>query len=489
MSLKKQAISGMSWTLLQQFGISGIGFLVQIVLARLIAPEEFGLFGLLLIFNIIGNTLANSGMGSSLIRSDNLEDDDYGTVFLTNLGISLIIYFIILAFGPLIAKFYNQPILSKLISVYSLSIIISSFSSIQVYRLSKSLNFKKQAIIQVPSAIISGVIGIILGYLDYGVWALVIMQVVLSFVMSFQYWLFTGWRPKLIFNKQKFKQHFNFGYKITLSSLLTSITNNIVPMIIGKFFTTAQVGFYTRADSMKNFPIFSLTSALDKVTYPLFVQVKNDEEKLKSAYIKAQDMVLFVLSPFIFFLVLAAHPIFDFLLGSIWLPAVSYFQLLCIVGLTYPIVDYKSNLLKVKGRSDQILTASFINKSLLLIGIIATVKFGIIPIIYSLIFNAFFSIFILTIFASKHLSYSIGKQWWDLIKSIIPSLATFILIYFLTENYIQIEIFHNLIQIIFYGLSYFIVYLMIQFLLKSLALKESLNLIHNSINRVKQHRK
>lgn len=479
MSLKKQAISGMSWTLLQQFGTMGIGFVVSIVLARLIEPEEFGVIGLLVIFNAIGNSLSDSGMGQSIIRGDNLEEDDYGTIFLTNLVISLLLYLVIGLCGPFIARFYDKPILSEIIWVYSFSIILTAFSSIQMTRLTKQLDFKKQAFIQLPALIISGVIGIALALLDYGVWALVWMQFSQGLILSLQYWFLTGWRPAWVFNSKKFKQHFDFGYKLTLSGLLNTIASNIFPMVIGKYFSITQVGYFNRAQTMKNLPVNGLSSALNKVTYPLFAEAKHDDEKLKRAYKKIQSIILFILAPVMFLLIIIAHPLFDLLLGSKWLPAVPYFQLLCITGIFYPIHAYNLNILKVKGRSDLFLKAEIIKKIIFAVAVLITYNWSIIAIIVAIVINNFISLIINLYFSGRFINYSLSEQIIDTIISILPSFILFIL-FFALNNYFQIiQKLNDIIAMLLITFLYLKLYIAYNFITKNKIFLELLDTINN----------
>ncbi|MXV38984.1 oligosaccharide flippase family protein [Flavobacteriaceae bacterium Ap0902] len=479
MSLKKQAISGMTWTVIQQFGSSGISFIVSIILARLIAPKEFGIFALLLVFNTIGNSLSDSGMGESIIRGDNLEEEDYGTIFLTNFGLSITLYLVIIAVSPFIASFYEQPIITNLLWVYSLAIIFSSFSTIQMYRLTKELNFKKQAYIQIPSIIISGIVGIALGYMGYGVWALVISKVSQAFVLALQYWTFTGWRPKFIFSKEKFKYHFNFGYKLTLSGLLSQVISSIVTVIIGKFYSPAQLGYYTRAGNMRNFGVLNISTALNKVTYPLFSSVKSDKVRLLAAYKKIQNLVVFIMTPIMLLAIIIAKPLFLLLLGEEWLPSVIYFQLLCITGILYPIHSYNLNVLKVYGESGKFLLAETYKKINLLIIIGTTSWFGMIPLIIGLVIHSFISLFINMYFGSRQLNYKISDQTRDMLLTMLPGIIVFAILSCFIIFYPKIDQWYLILQIIFFIFTYLIVYLYLNAILKTEAFTNFKDIIAN----------
>src|SRR4051794_5667095 len=243
MSLSKKTVSGLFCTFSQQFSVQLINFIESIILARLLLPAEFGLIGMLTIFIALGNILMDSGLTSSLIRTTKADQKDYSTVFFINLTGSIIIYIILFFSAPLIASFYKQPILTNIIRVYTSSFIIRAFGSIQTTKLTKEMNFRRQMTIQIPSEILGSILGILLAWLGYGVWSLVWMNVFQTFIYTLQLWLRSKWKPKFIFDKERFKHHFHFGYKLTLSGIIETIFQNLYTLIIGKYFSAAQLGF------------------------------------------------------------------------------------------------------------------------------------------------------------------------------------------------------------------------------------------------------
>lgn len=480
MSIQNKAISGIGWTFLEQFGSKAIGFIVQIILARLIAPEEFGLLGMILIFNAVGNSLADSGMSQSLIRSDEPDERDFSTVFTMNFAISLVLYIVFWFIAPLISEFYDQPRLTNLIRVYSLVIIINSLFTIQKTRLTYDLNFKYQMKAQLPALFIAGFTGIILAFMEFGVWALVYMEIVTGLSLTVIYFLQTRWIPRLSFYGDRLSEHFNFGYKLTLAGVLSRIVSNIYPMIIGKYFSAAMVGYYTRASTMKEFPVSTISRTLDKVFYPLFAKIKNDKDKLKKAYQKAQILVLLVLSTIMLFLILTAYPLFGLLLGDKWLPAVPYFQLLCIMGIFYPINKYNSNILKIKGRTDLYLKMSVITQVTLILGIILTVEFGIIPLILSQVINSILASLINIYYANKFIDYPFKEQFIDFFKTILPGLLIFAFLWALRSFYSFLNNANYLIDLLLLGGSYLVLVIFAHFIFKTRSFKEIRNLYKHS---------
>lgn len=416
MSLRKTAVSGMFWTFGQQFGTQAIGFVISIVLARILIPEEFGLIGMISVFVGIGTSLVNSGLTQSLIRAPDPDQEDYSTVFFFNLAGSIIIYWVLFFTAPFIAVFFAQPALTEISRIYCLTFIISAFSEVQLTRLTKEMNFKLQMTIAIPSLIGSGLLGVFLAYMGYGVWSLVWMGVCQSFLSTVQLWIRTGWTPSLMFNIAKFRYHFKFGYKLTLSGLLDTIFTNIYQIIIGRFFLPAQVGFYTRADSLKQLPVSNISIALNKISYPLFASIQNDDARLKKGYKQIMQMVIFVIAPVLIFMGVLAEPLFGFLFTAKWLPAVPYFQILCLTGILYPLHAYNLNILNVKGRSDLFLKLEIIKKILVVILILVSIKFGILGLIWGQLFASVLAFFINTHYSGKFLKYNA----WQQIKDIMP---------------------------------------------------------------------
>lgn len=415
MSLRATATKSIFWTFAQQFGSQLIGFGVSLVLARLLLPEEFGLIGMIAVFMAIGQSLINSGLTSSLIRSENADQEDFSTVFFFNLAGSILIYFTIYLCAPLIANFYNQDILIDIIRVYCLSFIINAFSAVQSTRLTKKMDFKTQMLVAIPSLIGSGALGIFLAYSGYGVWSLVWMTLFRDFLNSIQLWIHTKWSPTFVFNFTKFKEHFNFGYKLTLSGILNNFFVNIYQIIIGHYFIASQVGFYTRADSLKQLPVNNLSGALNKVTYPLFASIQNDNVRLKRVYKEIMQMVVFIIAPVLIIMGVLAEPLFRFLFTEKWLPAVPYFQILCLAGILFPIHAYNLNILNVKGRSDLFLKLEIIKKILSVVIIIVSIQYGVIGLVWGQLVSSVLAFFINTHYTGKFLKYNSIEQAQDIL--------------------------------------------------------------------------
>lgn len=461
MSLRNQATAGLVWTFTQQFGSQIIGFVVSLVLARILLPEEFGLIGMIVVFMAVGKTLLNAGLTQSLIRGKDLDEEDYSTVFFFNLLASVVLYGIIFFAAPLIADFYDREILTKITRVFCLTFIISAFSAVQGARFTREMNFRTQALISIPSTIIGGIVGIIMAYSGYGVWSLVWSSLISSLVGSIQLWIFSSWTPIYSFKKEKFKEHFSYGYKLTLSELLNTIFSNLYLIVIGKYFSASQLGFYTRAQTMKQLPVTNISNALNKVTFPLFAKIQDDDVRLKRVYKQLMLMVLFIIAPVLTFLGVIAEPTFVFLFTEKWLPAVPYFQILCVTGILYPIHAYNLNILKVKGRSDLFLKLEVIKKITVVIAILIAIRYGIIALLWAQVVNSIVTFFINTYYTGKFINYTAWHQTRDILPILCIAAIAGAAIYFVDDYLLADQM--NIIRILSGGILGAGIYLLLAY--------------------------
>jgi|SRR5690554_1095756 len=469
MSLKKQAISGVKWNFLQQFSVQIINFGVQVILARLLMPEMFGLIAMIIVFISIGQTLMDSGMTSSLIRTKNPDQIDYSTVFITNLLMSIAIYGITYTLAPFIADFYNQEVLTDIVRVFALTFVIRALVAVHVAKLTKEMNFKLQMKLQIPSNIIAGIVGVSMAYQGYGVWSLVWLNLVQAIVFTVQNWLFINWRPSFVFDWKRFKHHFVFGYKLTLASLVDVIYNDVYRIVIGKFFSPAQVGFFNQAETMRIFPVQQISSVMGKVTYPMFAKINNDQA-LKAVYRTTMKLVFFVSVPVMLALILVAEEGFRFVFGEKWLPAVPYFQILALASVVRPVSVYNLNILQVKGRSDIILKVEVIKKSVGALLIVIGLPFHVMGLVISLTIFSFISLIINMHYSGKLIAYSMGEQIKDVFHLLAIGGFVFIVLQTL-KQYMQIYLKFDVLIVFFFGVSFALLYFSIVILTDKKLLK------------------
>lgn len=474
-NLKKSTLNGFFWTTGQQFGVHIINFAAHLILARLLDPSVFGVIAMLSIFMTIGQTLMDGGMASSLIRTNNADEKDYSTVFFINLISSIFIYLILFLLAPYISKLFGQPILTEILRIYTLTFIIQAFTTVQVTRLTKEMNFKQQLKIQIPSTILGATVGLILALQDFGVWSLVFLALTTSFVSSVLYWIKSDWRPKHFIDKEKLKIHFGFGSKLVVSGLITNIYSNIYIFIIGKFFSAQQLGFYSQANNLRMFPVRNITIALQKVTYPLFSKIQDDNVRLKKIFKKITKLVFFIVSPIMIFLILAAKPIFQLVLTEKWNTSIPFFQILCIGAIFYPQSIYNLNIISAKGKSDLHLKLELIKKISSSLFLFLIFPFGIWGIVYAQTISMLIHAGVNTYYSGKLINYSLKEQFFDVLPILIYSLISYFVSLFLVVNFFNTS--NNFLLILANAFFFFLTYLLLCILFKVDSFKDVKSII------------
>lgn len=460
MSLQKKTTAGFFWVIGHQVSVQAINFVVLIILARILSPSDFGLIAMLQVFISLGMALLDGGMTSSLIRTVDAGHKDYSTVFYLNLFISLFIYAVLFLCSPLIADFFNQPLLNDIVRVYGIIFIIQALVSVQNTKLTKEMNFKLQLYMQLPATIIGAVAGIWFASQGYGAWSLVYMNLIRTTVFMIQHWFFTDWKPGFIFDKKLMQVHFTFGYKLTIIGIVNTFYNNIYDIVIGKLFTPFMLGLYNQANTLSIFPVQLISGAMDKVTYPAFAQIQNEEEKLKMVYRKIMQQIIFWISPLMMLLIICAAPLFKIVLTDKWLPAVPYFQILCIYAIMYPLQVYNINILKVKGRTDLLLKIELVKKAVGITGIIIAAFYGIFPLLWFKVLYGFFLFYMNTYYSGRLINYSMKEQIKDIspiiVKSIFIMLICWSLDYFIWENLVSYSMIKIMLNAIVFAVLYFL---------------------------------
>lgn len=422
-SLTDKSLSGITWVVTEKFGSTAINFLVNIVLARILSEEDFGILAMVFVFFEISTTLVYSGLPTALIREKEVSEADKSTTFFFNFGAALIMYSILYVSAPAIASFFNKDQLQPIVRVMSLNLIIVSFSIIQRTLLDRDLHFKTQTKTRLAGILISGIVAVAMAFAGFGVWSLVAKFVLLSLIDTVLLWIYSGWRPRWIFSVSSFKRLFGFGSKILATSFLDHSFTHIFKLVIGKFFSMGVLGYYHWANSFRNLVITSLFQTIQRVSYPLLSKFNGDMIGLKNGYRKVVQISSFVIIPSMVWLAALAEPIIVATIGDKWLPAVPFLQLLCISGLAFHFNAINLNMLLVIGRSDLGLALEIYKK----IGIVAAVfvglQFGIYGLIIGEVASAFVALFINTAYSKKLLRYSLLEQLSDVWATGISAFA------------------------------------------------------------------
>lgn len=472
MSTRTKAVNGIFWTFLDSILLKGLSLLSLYILARLLTKDDYGINAILIVFISIGNTIVESGLSNSLIRTSNPTNEDYSTVFWMNIFTSTILYLIIYFSIPNIISFIDKPIPIDVLRISCLSIIISSFTTVQTAILTKAMQFKKLMITNIPSAILSPIIGVALAYYGYGVWSLVAIILLTPLLQTIGLWIASDWRPTMFFSKVIAKKHFNFGYKLLLSALLDTTFRNIYNIIIGKRYTLSSLGQYDRANTLNGYPANILTTIVSKVTYPLLTNIKDNKEEISNAYRQILRISLFISAPLMLGLAATAPSLIVFLLGEDYQEAIPYFQIICLASMLYPIHSINLNVLKVYGKSDLFLKLEVIKKILTVICIACAWNFGIIGLVWSSVAASALSLLVNTYYSDKLINYSTKNQLLEMVPTLgvatIMYIAVSLIAEYTTSLALILQIFVNFIAgiIVYAGLSYLFKLAPFNFLLK-----------------------
>lgn len=416
-SLKDKTVKGVGWSAIDNLSQYVVTFLVGIVLARLLSPDDYGLLGIIAIFTTVCNTIINGGFGTAIIRKKDASDDDYNTAFVVNLGMSVLLYFVLFFSAPYIALFFDRLELVILIRVSCISMIVGSLAMVQQTRLTKRIDFKTQTKITLSASIISGVVGIVMAVLGCGVWSLVVQGLMSNFIRTILLWLFNHWTPKLCLSKDSFNELFGFGWKLTLSMVLDSMWKEMYQAVVGKFYSPATLGQYTRADQFSKLFSINLTNVVQRVTYPVLSEIQDDKERMIAAYRRIIKTTMFVSAVTMFALGAISEPLLYCLIGPQWHEAATFLPLICIAGSMYPLHSINLNMLQVQGRSDLFLLLEILRKIVAIGPIFVGIFIGILPMLYVNIGVGFIYYYLNSYYSGKLLGYS---SWMQL-KDVLPS--------------------------------------------------------------------
>lgn len=417
--IRNQTIYGLKWSALERISVQGIQFLIGIILARLLPPSDFGVIAMLTIFLAISQTIIDGGFSNALIRKADRSEADYSTVFIFNIVIGVLLCLIVVWAAPYIAVFYEMPQLSSVMKVLALTLLFNSFSVVFYAILTINIDFRSIAIANFVSAIISGVIGIVMAYQGWGVWSLVYQSVSRSVINTLFVAVLAKWRPKFLFSRVSFVEMFSYGSKILISSLINTVYANLTPMIIGKFYTSKDLGYYDRGRQFGVLPISYIVQTYERVTFPIMSQLQNDDTRLIDAYrkyIKSASLIMFIV---VMLIIALAKPIILLILSAKWIEAIIYLQLFCVAEMFNHVTRLNLVLLQVKGRSDLFLRLEIIKKTISLSMLLCAAPFGIIAICISQILYSQIAMYINTYYTKKLFGLSYIMQVKDFSKYLI----------------------------------------------------------------------
>lgn len=428
-SLRKQAVRGVGWSFADSMLGQGITFIVGLVLARLLSPDEYGLIGIITIFITVFNSIVDSGFSNALIRKNDATDKDYNTMFLVNMGISVVLFGLMFLCAPFIAQFFARPELTALCRVMGIVVVINALSIVQNTVLTKRLDFKTKTKASFISSIISGVVGIVMAYSGYGVWALVGQQISRQLLNTICLWIFNRWFPNFTFSIVSFREMWKFGWKLLVSAMIDTTWKEIYQVVIGKCYSPATLGLYTRASQFASICSSNLTTIIQRVSYPALSKMQDDRARLKNGYKRVIKITMLVTFTLMLGLGGCAKSLILVLIGEQWLPCVPMLQIVCFSMMFYPLHALNLNMLQVQGRSDLFLKLEIIKKCIAVIPLLLGVFIGIYWMLMGSVITGIFALYLNAYYSGPYLKYSIWEQAMDILPSLLMSLTMFAILF------------------------------------------------------------
>lgn len=471
-SLKHKTFKGTLWSTLERFSVQGIAFVVMIIMARILTPNDYGLVGMLTVFIAVFQSLVDSGFSQALIRKLNRSETDNSTVFYFNIAVGIILYLILFLCSPLIACFFGEPHLIPLTRIISLSVLINSFGVVQRALLIVNIDFKTQAKASFLAAIISGIVGILMAYMNYGIWSIVWYQLSNLTINVSLLWIFSRWRPRRTYSWKSFKELFGFGSKLAVASIIDTLYKNVYLLVIGKLFKASDLGYYTRGQQFAEFPSSNITGIIQRVTFPILCSIQNDDDRLRDVYRRFLRISAFIVFPLMIGLAVLAHPLIVLVLKEKWEFTAVLLQIICLNMMWHPIHAINLNLLQVKGRSDLFLKLEIWKKCIGVTILCVTVPFGIVAMCWGSVLSSVISLIINAHYTGKLIQVGFFKQMRDLIPTLTYSISMGAIVWIIAKS-----LPNNILRLTIGTISGMIYFLIIAKITRSADLRELLSLV------------
>lgn len=439
---KKDLLKGVFWNGLEKVLTKGSSFIIGIILARLLAPSDYGLMGMLTIFVMLSNVIIEGGFAKALIQKKDCDNADYSTAFISNVGVSLLIYVILFFSAPLVANFYDEPKLIALLRILAINFVLGALNIVQRAKLMADVDFKSLAQINVASTLIGGALGIFMAYNGFGVWSLVGQTIGATLVMVVLFPFYSKWKPTLLFSRSSFKRLFGFGSKLMLTGFVSVIVNNITTICIGKHYKSGQLGYYTRASQFSELIAWTINDILGTVTFPVLSKLQDDTDQLVNVYRRSLYFTALTVFPIMVLVALLARPLVIILLTEKWLPTVFLLQILCLARMFTPLSAINMNILNAIGRSDLFMKLDFSKIPLIALSLAITIPLGVKAIVIGSLVTTFICFFINAYLPGKLYGYGALQQikdWRFIILSILVMAGcVFLFTLFIHNNWLQL---------------------------------------------------
>ena len=428
---KTKVLASLIWKLMERLGAQGVSFIVQIILGRLLMPEDFGAIAIVTVFITLSNVFVQSGFNTALIQKKDADDKDFSSVFYLSTFIATMLYVLLFFTSPYIADYYSSPQLTQVLRVLAIILFFGAFNSIQNAYVARNMMFKKLFFSSTGSVIFSGIVGVIAAYLGLGVWALVLQQITYNLSVSVILWFNVKWRPRLLFSLSKVKVLFSFGWKLLASSLLNTLYMDIRTLIIGRIYNSSMLGFYNRGVQFPKLIVTNMDGAIQSVMLPALSDEQDNKKRVKEMVRRAIVTSSFLVFPMMVGLAVVAEPMIKIVLTDKWLPAAPFLQIFCASYALIPIHTANLQAINALGRSDVFLKLEIIKKVIGILILAISINFGIYAMAWGMVLSGAISSFINAYPNKKLLNYSYLEQWKDIIPSLLISLLMGLTVYVL----------------------------------------------------------
>lgn len=457
-NLKRKVLSGLVWTFSERVMAQAVSFIISLILARLLSPNEYGVIAIVMIFINIANIFVENGFGESLVQKNDTDETDFSTMFYCSLTFSIILYVLLCIIAPFIAKFYNNNDITIILRILALKIPISSISTIQHAYVSKKMIFKKFFLSTLFGTIISGIVGIIMAYIGFGIWALVWQYLLNTIIDTIVLFLIIEWKPQLVFSRNSAKSMVSYGYKVMLSSLINQIYNESTSLIIGKKYTSLDLAYYNRGSSFPSLIINNIDTAIGKVIFPAMSNCKGNKYEIKVIAKRSMKITSYLIFPLMVGLFVIAKPLVEILLTSKWEKCVIYLQIMCIFKATQPIQTTNWQIIKATGRGDLCIKLELFKKGIGIILLLFVMNISVKAIAVSSIVLGIISMVINMLPSNELISYTFREQIMDILPSFLLSIVMGIILFPISNleisNYLIVSIQIIIGIIVYFGLSY-----------------------------------
>lgn len=437
-NLKQKMIGAVAWTTIDRFGQQASQFLVGLMLARLLSPADYGLLGMIMIFTTLSYVLVESGFTQALVRKQDATEIDYNSVFYFNIFTSIILYFILYFIAPYIAVFFKQPQLTLLSRVIFLAVFFNSMYLVPFTKLVKKMDLKTTTKISITSTVLSGICGLVLAFLHYGVWALVFQQVLYQFFRMIGSYYFEKWKPQLIFSFSVIREFGRFTINLLGTAILNILFNNLYIMLLSRFYPIKQVGFYTQSNKLSETFNFSFNAIITGSTYLIFTKIQDDNERFRRIYREIARKASIISFPIMLVLIAMASSFIYVLLSAKWMPAVPYFQLLCLASLFTPLYGLSISALNSRGYSKITFRIEIIKKVLTLLSVVICFQYGIIAMLWGYVFSCFISYLVSVLYLKSNIEHFVKHQINDFLGCLAVGLIIALCVFgisFLISNF------------------------------------------------------